>query len=368
MPEPLISDEDFISLWRDEGPTVLARRCKINLRSIFYRRRRIEKKYNTRLDTPNPDKAHDTPVYHPHSDRATFQIRDGIVLVGSDLHAWPGPQPVAFRAFMQFCRSMSPAAVVMNGDVIDGAGISRHPPLGWEKLPTLIEEIETAQAWLQDVLLAVPQSTQLFWPAGNHDARFSIRLASIAPEYAKIHGTRLQDHFGERWTPCWSIWINDEVVVKHRAKGGIHAVHNNAVQSGKSMVTGHLHSLKVTPWSDYTGTRYGVDTGCLADTYGPQFRYIEDNPRNWRSGFVVLSFVNGELMWPEVVAAVDETHVQFRGELLEIPMSDDYAKKRVIRDVTEVQMMKPKSAKKKRPVIVVKRSTMKRRHYARSDR
>lgn len=51
-------------------------------------------------------------------------------------------------------------------------------------------------------------------------------------------------------------------------------------------------------------------------------------------------------------------------------MTDDYAKKRIIRDVTEVQMMKPKSAKKKRPVVVVRktRAQAKRAHYARTDR
>ena len=256
--------------------------------------------------------------------------------------------------------------MVMNGDVIDGSSISRHPPLGWEKLPTLIEEIETAQAWLHEVELAVPQATKLFWPCGNHDSRFSVRLATVAPDYAKVHGTRLQDHFGERWTPCWSVWINDSVVVKHRGKGGIHSTHNNAVQSGKTMVCGHLHSLKVTPYTDYTDeTRFGVDTGCLAEVYGPQFRYLEDGFRNWRAGFALLKFIGGRLMWPELVAAVDDTHVQFRGELIEVPMADDYAKKRLIREAPET--MKPPAAKRNRPVVV-KRSALKKKHYARPDR
>jgi hypothetical protein len=41
--------------------------------------------------------------------------------------------------------------------------------------------------------------------------------------------------------------VNDSVMVKHRWKGGIHATHNNAVESGVSFCTGHLHSAKVTP-------------------------------------------------------------------------------------------------------------------------
>jgi hypothetical protein len=119
------------------------------------------------------------------------------------------------------------------------------------------------------------------------------------------------------WKPCWSTWINDDVVVKHRFKGGMHAPQNNTLWSGRTMVTGHLHSAKVQPITDYNGTRYGVDTGCLAETFGEQFRdYTEDNPRNWRSGFCVLTFKGGKLLQPELVLAWDERHVEFRGEVI----------------------------------------------------
>jgi hypothetical protein len=86
------------------------------------------------------------------------------------------------------------------------------------------------------------------------------------------------------------------------------------------MVTGHLHSQKVTPYSDYNGTRYGVDTGCLSPTTGPQFNYLEDNPRDWRSGFAVLTWWKGQLLTPELVSVLDEAKglVQFRGEVLSV--------------------------------------------------
>jgi hypothetical protein len=85
------------------------------------------------------------------------------------------------------------------------------------------------------------------------------------------------------------------------------------------MVTGHLHSAKVTPCTDYNGTRYGVDTGCLADTYHPAFQgYCEDSPRDWRASFCVLTFVDGQLLMPELVLVWDQTHVQFRGEIIEV--------------------------------------------------
>jgi hypothetical protein len=80
-----------------------------------------------------------------------------------------------------------------------------------------------------------------------------------------------------------------------------------------------LHSLKVTPFDDYNGTRYGVDTGTLADVDGPQFEnYLELSPTNWRSGFAVLTFHNGHLLWPELVAKYAENKIQFRGKIYDV--------------------------------------------------
>lgn len=108
-------------------------------------------------------------------------------------------------------------------------------------------------------------------------------------------------------------------MVKHRFKNGVHATHNNTVNSGVSIVTGHLHSLKVTPFSDYHGTRFGVDTGTLADPSGPQFvNYTEANPTNWRSGFAVLTIHNGKLLWPELVHVIEPGKVEFRGVVLDV--------------------------------------------------
>lgn len=86
-----------------------------------------------------------------------------------------------------------------------------------------------------------------------------------------------------------------------------------------SIVTGHLHSLKATPFTDYCGTRFGVDTGTLADVNGPQFiNYLEAGPTNWRSGFAVLTIWNGRLLWPELVHVIEEGKIEFRGKVIEV--------------------------------------------------
>jgi hypothetical protein len=257
------------------------------------------------------------------SARLHFDVSNGIVLIGSDAHIWPAQdQTPAMRAFIKFSGgdhlNKPVKAIILNGDVVDLPQISRHPPIGWDRHPEVADEINAAQHQLKIIEQAAPRGAKLVWTLGNHDARFETRLATVAPEYRGLRGFALKYYF-PKWAPCWSVWINNDVVVKHRYKGGSHAPHNNAVSSGKNIVTGHLHSAKVTPVTDYNGTRYGVDTGCLADPSAQAFvDYTEDGPLNWRSGFGVLTFRNGKLLPPELVTVWDQKHVTFRGEIIPV--------------------------------------------------
>jgi hypothetical protein len=253
------------------------------------------------------------------SGRKHFSVGNGTVMIGSDAHYWPGRRSTAHRAFCHFAKELRPVAVVMNGDGFDGASISRFPRIGWDRKPTVQEELKACQERMGE-LEAAAGTRNLFWPLGNHDARFETFLASRVPEYEGIEGFQLKDKF-PMWAPCWSVWINNEVVVKHRVRSGIHAPWNNTQATGKTTVTGHLHSQKVMPFTDYNGTRWGVDCGTMAEVSGPQFvDYLEDGPTQWRAGFAVLTFWNGRLLDPELVRVLDEEAglVVFRGQVVEV--------------------------------------------------
>ena len=251
--------------------------------------------------------------------RRDFQIGTGTVFIGSDAHYHPGIVSTAHRAFCKLAKELRPSAVILNGDAFDGGTISRFPRIGWDTKPTVAQELETTVARMTEIEDAAGTKA-LYWPLGNHDARYETFLASRVPEFQGVTGFHLKDKF-PLWAPCWSVWINGQIVVKHRYKNGIHATHQNTVTAGKTIVTGHLHSLKVTPFTDYNGTRFGVDCGTLACPQGPQFDdYLETNPVNWRSGFVVLTFRDGRLLWPEVAHVIDEDAglVEFRGQVIEV--------------------------------------------------
>ena len=312
---PKVSDADFVTLFQALGAAKLSDRLGVAERNVYRRRDGIQKRLGIEISTPNFHRKLKKRKEYPH--RVDLQVQDGNVIVASDAHYWPGPPSCAHRALVHFCKELKPQAVILNGDVIDAPQISRHAPIGWEKRPQLAEEIENAKERLHEIENATFKAEKV-WTLGNHDARFETRLASVAPEYAKIHGVHLNDHF-PNWRSAWAAWINDDVVIKHRFKSGIHAPHNNTVWAGKTIITGHLHSAKVMPFDDYKGTRYGVDGGCIADTDAKAFvDYTEDNPKNWRSAFVILTFIAGQLLQPELVLKWDEEHVQFRGKLVKV--------------------------------------------------
>jgi hypothetical protein len=74
------------------------------------------------------------------------------------------------------------------------------------------------------------------------------------------------------------------------------------------------------PWRNYRGLHYGVRCGFMCDSaQDPQFvHYLEGREPNWHPAFVKLTFVNGLLLMPELVTRIDDTHVQFRGEVIEV--------------------------------------------------
>jgi len=317
-PRAKCSDADFIQQFKKLGATALGQKLNSTKHHILRRRRALEKLYRIQITSPKTGNATVTRHNIEHAARLHFDVSDGVVLIGSDAHIWPGPLTTAMRAFIKFAGQLKPKAVVLNGDVLDFPQVSRHAPIGWEEHPTVADEIEAANSALEKIEAAVSRNCALFWTLGNHDGRLETRIATTAPELAKLKGVHLKDHFSPRWRPCWSVWIND-VVVKHRLSGGIGAARNNTVKSGMSIVTGHLHSLKVTPYTDYRGTRYGVDSGCLADPAAEAFvHYTEDGPLDWRSGFVVLTFKDGALLPPELVTVWQKNAVVFRGQIYNV--------------------------------------------------
>lgn len=297
----------FQSAWKEGGgsPAAVARVLQWSLRRVYSVRAKCARE-GVVLTTTNT--SHTGDARHGWQDEAPkwpkrreISVRGRSIVVGSDAHFWPGLITTAWRAFREVSRLVDPEYQILNGDTLDGARISRHDPIAWETTPELADEIECVIERLKEAQASAPNAQRL-WTCGNHDTRFERYLSKNAPQMRNVKGSCLQDHTG--WPVSWSIMVNKDVcpvMVKHAFRGGIHAVYNNTLHAGISIVTGHLHAQLVRPFTDYRGTRYGVDAGTLADLGGPQFGYTMDAPTNWRSGFAVLTFdEDGVLLPPEL--------------------------------------------------------------------
>lgn len=300
--------ENLARLWDEEGgcPTAVAKRLGIPAASVHRLRAKAAKVGIILTTAPRPDGQggrrfgwQDEAPKWPK--RREIEVRGRSIIVGSDAHFWPGLITTAWRAYCAVSAQIDPAYQILNGDTLDGAEISRHDPIAWDVTPKLSDELDCVLERIAEARAAAPGASRL-WTCGNHDTRYERYLAKNVPKFRGIKGSCLQDHTG--WPVSWSIMVNKDVcpvMVKHAFRGGAHAVYNNTLHAGVSIVTGHLHAQLVRPFTDYRGTRYGVDAGTLADVGGPQFTYTMDAPVNWRSGFAVLTFdEDGVLLPPEL--------------------------------------------------------------------
>jgi hypothetical protein len=237
----------------------------------------------------------------------SHEVNDGMVMVGNDLHIWPGEVPLMWKAFCSVAHKLKPKAIVLNGDMLDGARVSRHATILGSRAPKIDEEIDA----LHGCLAMLPKSSIRIWTIGNHDMRVNNYLANSAPELDTYVG-RLEDRFPQ-WEFCYAAMFG-ALEVRHRFRGGIHAAWNNALHAGISTVTGHTHQLQITAVRNRNGSHWGIEAGMLGDPRSRAFEYHEGQPSRAHEGFVVLTMdEDGSLMPPEFCEMVRGRPV-FRGK------------------------------------------------------
>lgn len=250
------------------------------------------------------------------TEQLRFDIADGNVVVFSDAHVLPGcDDSIAAKALIKLCNKLKPKYIICLGDTFDFASISKHDPLGWNKIYTVNEELTAGVDLLNRIRSSSPSSKCLM-TLSNHDQRYDKKLALIASQYKDVFGMSLMDHI-DGWDFGISIMTNKcnnnhKIMFKHQFNSSVHTAYQNTLKSGISIITGHTHRLVTRPWVDYTGIRYGVEVGTLAQIDNPLFNYTEHNPCDWISGFVVLTFKDGQLLQPENCSVIND-EAYFRG-------------------------------------------------------
>lgn len=317
-------DDDFIRVWNECGgsPARMAELIGLSQRAIYERRSSIEKRRGILLAAMGPKAIKHDPealraIMSSRRDVNRLEIFDGVVIIGSDAHYSPGVVPLAHKALCNLVTELGSdvKAVILNGDILDGGSISRHPRIRWKKSPNVKDELDAVIARTTDIEQAVAPGTHLFRTYGNHCARFESRLSAQVPQYEGIAGFTLRDHL-PKWMDSDRIDINDDTVVLHDWHAGVHSGWNDVLKGGCNTVTGHTHELGTKAHRGFKGTHYGIKTGMLADNDQEEFDYRLGKPGfNWQSGFAVLTWRKGLLLHPEFCAVRDDDRAYFRGRL-----------------------------------------------------
>ena len=314
MPAPLQDDQRFLETIEASASWTEAARALgyTNLRALLKRRRRFESQYSVKLSPGVKASKHE---WHPQAFQYTHPKEYDAILYG-DSHVWPDEyETPAYEALLTLAREIKPRVCVDMGDSIDGATISRHMRHGWHHRPTLKQEFDANKKFRARIDAALPRDCRKIWLLGNHDMRWMGKLSNVLPEFEGLPGTELSHLFPD-WKFARSLVLNDTLLCLHRFNSGTHAGYNNTVRTGVSTATGHDHKLEARAFTDFRGLRFGIRTGTLANIYGPQFEYTEQQPVDWCPGFIVVHF-DGEQIWPEVVF-VTRNEFRFRGRTYQV--------------------------------------------------
>lgn len=275
-----------------------------DVRNHYRYRRLAEQLLGINLDTPKKHTKQATYERVPQRTRRVDFKGEALIINFSDCHWWPNQKATdAHKILLKMIDDLKPQGVACRGDMMDGANLSRFPRRYGDTTPSTEDEVITCIEYMEeiaDIATQARRKVDLDINVGNHE-RIEIVMANMREADGEVvsgllAGAKSSDKTPmEIFFPAWNIStstiINDTFLWKHKpVKGGIHARRNSVLNAGINVGNGHTHRLGVTYVSDYQGTRHGVECGTLADPLADQFFYVEDNPTDWQSGFVVQIF------------------------------------------------------------------------------
>jgi len=207
------TDEQILEAFEKAGRDVSAAAAMLDTvdRVVHGRIRKIE----DRTGVPLRARAAARVVISRDTRPNPIDLTDGIVIVGSDAHYWPGEVSTAHRAMVKLIKTLGPQIVVMNGDEFDGASISRHSRIGWEQRPSVAQEIEELKTRMHELARAAGSKCHMLGTYGNHSMRYDTLLSAHAAQLEGVQGMKFDDLL-PRWAYAWAWMVNGHTLIKHR--------------------------------------------------------------------------------------------------------------------------------------------------------
>lgn len=250
-------------------------------------------------------------VSAPQRPRASVQATARLTLVAGDMH-FGAQDDRACSVFIEACRQMKPARVILNGDLPDLLAVSRYPKdarpqHSW----SLRDEAAAMATFLRELEAAVPRDTVIVETEANHSGNGT---ASRWWRYLSDNVPALMTHpkaeellaYQQWWYPDWSrlelvedVLIAGELVVMHGEIVRKHAGYSARAHAEKyaaSVMHSHTHRLGMGAQripSLRGGRGEGIqrfyEIGCLCSLEPVYAKGV-----NWTQGFAVVQEGEGE--------------------------------------------------------------------------
>lgn len=239
------------------------------------------------------EKTYNSGVFSmPESHANTYEpyvINQSKILVLSDLH-FPYQDNKAIIAAIEYGKKKGVNCILLNGDILDFANISRHEK-DWRHR-NINEEFEAVRAFLKELRKHFPKAKIVF-KQGNHDERWEKFLYLKAPEIFDMPEFQLDIllKFGELKIDM----VKDKLPIKvgkltvlHgnelTGSGGVNPARATFIKTLNSVLIGHVHKTSVHSETRMDGEVINVhSTGCLCDMH-PMYMPIN----KWNLGFAYI--------------------------------------------------------------------------------
>ena len=246
---------------------------------------------------------HDTnPFKLPESFSESFEpykISQSKTLIISDLH-FPYQDNKAITAALKHGLKEQVNCILINGDLLDFAGISRHEK-DWRQR-SVFEEFESVREFLRMLRKTFPKAKIVF-KEGNHCERWEKYLYLKAPEIFDDSEFTLESRL--QLASLKIDIVKDKLPIKigkltvlhgHELQGGggVNPARATFLKTLKSVIIGHVHRTSIHSEPRMDGEVINVQSvGCLCGMY-PMFSRIN----KWNQGFayVELNIKTGEYL------------------------------------------------------------------------
>jgi predicted phosphodiesterase len=233
------------------------------------------------------------------NDYTPFEIKQSRILIISDLH-FPYQNNEAIILALDYGKSKKIDCILINGDLIDFANISRHERDF--RARSIAEEFDAVRIFLKSIRLHFPK-TKIVFKHGNHDERWEKFLYSKAPEIFDVNDFQLEVllRLGELKIET----VKDKRPIKigkltalhgHElaggGAGGVNPARGTFLKTLSNVIVGHYHKTSSNTETTMNGDVIAVNSvGCLCDL-NPL--YMPINKHNLGFAYCELNIKTGE--------------------------------------------------------------------------